>query len=377
MPKIPGKKIEPKPLAKNISVSALIENYFTAYNAARLSEICLLFAKKVMKPEVTVGLTLSGALTPAGLGTSILAPLIKNGYVDWIVSTGANLYHDMHYALNCELFAATPFMDDAELRKRNIIRIYDILFDFEVLARTDAFLLDFLKTLESKTISTAELHHRLGRHVAAAQKKHGVKHDCLLTAAYKADVPLYTSSPGDSTIGMNVAAANLIGQGPLFDPSLDVNETTAIVHEAKRKKNGKSAVWILGGGSPKNFILQTEPQIQEILRIPEKGHDFMVQITDARPDTGGLSGATPHEAVSWGKIDPSQIPDTVVCYADTTIVLPLITAYLLERAPKRPLRRLFKRREELVENLLKAHLANKENAPRQHDAKMKNHPCGG
>jgi hypothetical protein len=115
---------------------------------------------------------------------------------------------------------------------------------------------------------------------------------------------------------MNVAAMRLGGRGVRFDVSLDVNETAAIVYGAKRK-GGKSAVWILGGGSPKNFMLQTEPQIQEVLGLAEKGHDYFLQVTDARPDTGGLSGATPSEAVSWGKVDPDRLPDTVVCYIDS------------------------------------------------------------
>src|SRR5205085_1875768 len=157
-------------------------------------------------------------------------------------------------------------------------------------------------------------------------------------------VPVYTSSPGDSSIGMNVAALDLLGAKIRLNPSRDVNETAAIVYEAKRT-GGKSAVVIFGGGSPKNFMLQTEPQIQEVLGIAEAGHDYFIQVTDARPDTGGLSGATPGEAVSWGKVDPSKLPDTVVCYADSTIALPLIAAYVLTRAAPRTPKRLYERRE--------------------------------
>ena len=100
---------------------------------------------------------------------------------------------------------------------------------------------------------------------------------------------------------------------------------------------------IFGGGAPKNFLLQTEPQLQEILGVSEKGHDYFIQITDARPDTGGLSGATPAEAVSWGKIDPDQLPDTVVCYVDSTMAMPLIASYVLARCKPRKPRRLYKR----------------------------------
>jgi deoxyhypusine synthase len=175
----------------------------------------------------------------------------------------------------------------------------------------------------------------------------------VLATARACDVPIYTSAPGDSSIGMNVARQALEGGSFSFDVEADVNETAAIVYGAKRG-GGKSALLILGGGSPKNFVLQTEPQIQEVLGIDEAGHDYFLQITDARPDTGGLSGATPAEAVSWGKIDPNRLPDTVVCYVDVTVGLPLLTAYALARHRRRPLRRLYRRREELMGGLLTA-----------------------
>src|SRR5262249_8638377 len=178
----------------------------------------------------------------------------------------------------------------------------------------------------------------------------GRKRKSLLATAYRCGVPIYTSSPGDSSIGMNVAAKALEGNELKIDVSADVNETAAIVLGAKRSK-GKSAVFICGGGSPKNFILQTEPQLQEVLGIAEKGHDYFLQITDARPDTGGLSGATPSEAVSWGKVDPDKLPGTVVCYCDSTIAVPLIAAYAIATRKPRKLKRLYDRREELVKQL--------------------------
>ena len=175
-----------------------------------------------------------------------------------------------------------------------------------------------------RTMSTAEFHHRMGRFVAAREKIVGRGRKSFLAACAEFDVPVYTSSPGDSSIGMNIAANSLYGSKLLLDVNADVNETAAIVLHAKREV-GKSGVLLLGGGSPKNFVLQTEPQLQEVLFVDERGHDFFLQFTDARPDTGGLSGATPHEAVSWGKVDPNRLPDAVVCYADTTIALPLFT----------------------------------------------------
>ena len=202
-----------------------------------------------------------------------------------------------------------------------------------------------------RTMSTAEFHFLCGRYMRAREEKLGLKRRSLLAAAWEFGVPVYTSSPGDSSIGMNVAAKALEGNKLQFDVNADVNETAAIVWDAKTR-GGRSAVWILGGGSPKNFVLQTEPQIQEVLGIDERGHDYFLQMTDARPDTGGLSGATPAEAVSWGKIDPEQLPGTVVVYGDNSIALPVLTAYAKARHADRPLKRLYGRREAMMGRLL-------------------------
>jgi len=346
-----GKPIRPKKIVSGISAAELIEETFLAYNAGRLREACRLFTRKMLEPEVTVGLSITGALTPAGLGMSSLIPLIESGFIDWIVSTGANLYHDTHFALGLTMHPGSPFLDDRKLRQEGVIRIYDILFDYNVLLSTDAFYMKILKEPEfNREMSTAELHYRIGRYVNELEALPGVGRVSVLAAAYRAGVPIYTSSPGDSSIGMNVARLVLDGSGPRLDVARDVNETAAIVLGAKEK--GKSAVLMLGGGSPKNFVLQTEPHIQEILGIEGAGHDYYLQLTDARPDTGGLSGATPGEAVTWGKVDPDQLPDAVVCYADTTIALPLLTAYAVaSRAPRSP-SRLYDRREEFYQRLL-------------------------
>jgi len=350
-----GKPISQAPIPKNASVQVLVDNYFQAYNAGRIREACRLFSERMLQPEVTVGLSISGALTPAGLGGACIVPLIKAGFVDWIVSTGANLYHDTHFSVGHSLYQATPFVDDRVLRREGVVRIYDIFFDYRVLLRTDEFFRAVLRREEfQKEMGTAELHYRLGKYVAERERILNIKHASVLAAAYRSEVPVYTSSPGDSSIGMNVAEVALSGYRTKIDVLLDVNETAAIVLSAKRA-GGKSGVFILGGGSPKNFILQTGPQIQEVLKIDGEGHDYFLQVTDARPDTGGLSGATPSEAVSWRKVDPSGLPDAVVAYVDSTIALPIITAYALARRKPRKLRRLYGRRAELVGSLREAY----------------------
>ncbi|HYV25263.1 MAG TPA: deoxyhypusine synthase [Pyrinomonadaceae bacterium] len=359
-----GRRIDPKPITGNTTLVDLVDSTFVAYNAARLREACWLFAQKMLEPDVTVGVTLTGALTPAGLGMSALIPLIKAGFIDWIISTGANFYHDTHFGIGLAMHEGNAQTSDIVLRAEEVVRIYDIFFDYSVLLNTDEF---FRRVIEAdefqKPMSTAEFHYRVGRYVRERERKLGLKNKSLLAAAHEHAVPLYTSSPGDSSIGMNVAAKALQGNKLAFDPSLDVNETAAIVLAAKRglirdkkttkQRGGKSAIFILGGGSPKNFALQTEPQIQEVLGIDERGHDYFLQITDARPDTGGLSGATPGEAVSWGKVDPDRLPDAVVCYLDSTVALPIIAAYALAQHKPRKPRRLYDRREEFMNLLLR------------------------
>src|ERR1017187_1855406 len=319
-----GKRILPKNLTGKEKLPDVIDNAFLAYNGARLREGCQLFAEKMLEPDVTIGMTLSGALTPAGLGCSSIVPLIKAGFVDWIVSTGANLYHDLHFALNYPVRTGSFKMDDTELRDNDIVRVYDVVIPYsDGLMTTDDILREILIQPEfQKEMGTAELHHLIGKYCAEWERKAGLKDVSVLAAAYRAGVPCYTSSPGDSTIGMNFAGVELRGNKLRVNPSIDRNESTAIVLGAKRAA-GKSPVVLWGGGSPKNFMLQTEPEIQEVLRIKEYGQDYFFQVTDARPDTGGLSGATPSEAVSWGKVDPDRLPDAVVCYTDTTIAMPL------------------------------------------------------
>jgi deoxyhypusine synthase len=348
-----GPRIDPRPIDGNENVADLIDNAFLAYNAARLREACALFTRKMLEPDVTIGLTLTGALTPAGLGMAALIPLIESGFVDWIISTGANLYHDTHFGLGLAMHRGNPRESDVVLREEGVVRIYDIFFDYDVLLSTDAFFRKVIQGPEfQRPMSSAEFHHLCGKYVRERERALDIGQKSLLSAAYQAAVPIYTSSPGDSSIGMNVAALALEGNKCTIDPNLDVNETASIVLTAKRS-GGRSGVLICGGGSPKNFMLQTEPQIQEVLGIDEKGHDYFLQITDARPDTGGLSGATPAEAVSWGKIDPDRLPDAVVCYLDSTVALPLLTSYAHARHAKRPLRRLYERREEMM-NLLRS-----------------------
>ncbi len=362
-----GKRVLPKPISKDSDIASVIDN-MDAYNGGRLRAACQLMRDKYSQDDVTIGLSIAGALTPAGLGPSTIIPLMNHGFVDWLVATGANMYHDMHFALNMPLFRGTHNVDDADLRDKGVTRIYDILFDYQdVLMATDRILRKIMLQPEfQKEMGTREYYHHLGKVLNEYERKNNLGEVSVLAAAYRNGIPVFTSSPGDSTIGMNVAGLELLADAAgmrdhfklKINPSIDVNDSTAIILNAKRYEKGKTGVLLIGGGSPKNFLLQTEPQIQEVLMIPEAGQDYDINITDARPDTGGLSGAPPSEAVSWGKIDPTKLEETITAYVDVTVAFPLLAAYVLQTTKPKKLRRLFERGDELRKKLIESYLEN-------------------
>ena len=329
-------------------IRALIDDGFQAFNGARLSEACHIFSDKMLAPDndTTIGITVAGALTPAGLG-GCLIELMERGLVDFVISTGANLYHDLHYALNFTLYRGSPFMDDRDLYDEGVIRIYDVLFPATVLLETDAYVRDFLVRCGiDEPISTSELHLQLGLDLLA--RRAGCEDYSVLAAAAKYGVPIYTSSPGDSSIGMNIAYHEFMNKSRLMiDPNKDVNEICAIVLGGH--KNG---CVILGGGSPKNFYLQAQPTLWEVYGIQKGGNEFFIQFTTDQVVWGGLSGATPAEAVSWGKVNPGVLSDTVVAYVDSTIAFPLFCEYAVGSPfGRRQRRNLVARRSALLATL--------------------------
>lgn len=362
-----GKRISPEPISASSDIVSVIDS-MDAYNGGRLRAACHLLKNKYSKEDVTVGLSLAGALTPAGLGPSTIVPLMNHGFVDWIVATGANMYHDIHFAFNLPMFRGSHNVDDADLREKGVTRIYDILFDYEdVLMETDRGLRDILIRPEfQKEMGTREFYYHLGKILDEHEKKNNLGEVSILAAAYRNGIPVFTSSPGDSTIGMNVAGLELLAEAKglqdmfklKINPSIDVNDSTAIILNAKRYEKGKTGVILIGGGSPKNFVLQTEPQIQEVLMIPEVGQDYDINITDARPDTGGLSGASPSEAASWGKIDPTKLEEAVTAYLDVTVAFPMMVAYLVHTTQPKKMKRLYDRSAELHEKLMKSYMEN-------------------
>jgi deoxyhypusine synthase len=329
-------------------IRQLIDEGFQAFNAGRLSEACQVYAGKMLAPEhdTTIGLTIAGAMTPAGMGGCVIE-LMDRGLVDFLISTGANLYHDLHYALNFTLHRGSPFLDDVQLYEEGVIRIYDVLFPATVLLETDAYIRDFLvRSRLNEPIATSEFHYRLGRDLL--ERYPGCEEHSVVAHAALSGVPIYTSSPGDSSIGMNIASHQLMNDSRfMIDPSKDVNEVCAIVLAGKQ--NG---CIILGGGSPKNFYLQAQPTLWEVYGIPKGGNDYFIQITTDSVVWGGLSGATPAEAVSWGKVNPGVLPDTVVAYCDSTIAFPLFCEYAVGSPNgRRPRKELVHHRERLVAEL--------------------------
>ena len=329
-----GKTIQYYRPRGSADIRRLIDEGFQAFNAARLGEACRVYTDKMLAKshDTTVGLTVAGALTPAGLGGCMIE-MMDRGLVDFIISTGANLYHDLHYALNFTLHRGSPFLDDRDLYDHGVIRIYDVLFPAKVLLDTDSFIREFLIDTELEgPVSTAEFHYVLGKHLRDVRP--GCEEYSVVASAAKFGVPIYTSSPGDSSIGMNIAFHELMHGGTLMiDPNKDVNEVCALILAAE--KNG---CIILGGGSPKNFYLQGQPTLWEVYGIPKGGNDYFIQITT--------------ESVSWGKVNPGVLPDTVVAYIDSTVAFPLFCEYACgHKNGRRKRKGLVHKRDALVATL--------------------------
>jgi deoxyhypusine synthase len=342
--------VEPMRLRPGMSVVDLVDVYRAAgaFNGGRLAEGADLFGRMI-DSGATIALTVTGAMAPAGMGGAIQA-LIEAGFVDLVIATGANLYHDFHFALKLPVVQGHFNVDDRELYRAGIERIYDVFITEDSLLDTDAFVREALEKAPAalrRSISTPDLHHYLG-HLLLHDAPHPEK-SWVATAA-KYDVPIFTSSPGDSSIGMNVAAMKLRGGQTTIDPDLDVLLSTAVVFDAK--VNG---VVILGGGSPKNFYLQTQPTLWQILDLNRGGHEYVLQISTDSPQWGGLSGATPSEAISWGKVQADLAKNHVVIYADSTLAGPLVFSHALSTRKKRAPKRLFQRLPALYEALRRAH----------------------
>jgi deoxyhypusine synthase len=352
-----GKKIDPPNIYPNMTISDLISFYgSTGFNARRLSEAAKMF-KKMIETGATTCLTISGAMTPIGLGKSI-STLIEKGFIDWIITTGANAYHDLHFAYGLPVRQGHFDVDDDVLYSQQIVRIYDVYIkEIETLQRQDDLIQDTIRNMSKrkgdsvKDFSTADLSYRLGEN---ASSHSSFPDKSFMVSAFKNEVPVYIPALTDSSIGMNMIP--LLFESSLFPINLlsDISESAAILWKSKI-----SAGIELGGGVPKNFFQQTGPTLYQILKIKEGGHDYVIQLTDARPDTGGLSGATIQEGKSWGKIKTSHSGNVIV-YGDSSVYFPLLCSYILSECKPRKPKKLYHLKDKFVKEMKDNYLKKKQ-----------------
>jgi len=285
--------------------------------------------EEMLRAKTTIFMGLAGAMVPAGM-KKVVSFLIKNRLIDCLVSTGANLFHDVAESLGVRHFKGTHRVDDTELYRSGIDRIYDIFASEDEFRRADDWIVEFSGALSPyRPYTTREFLYLLGGELCAAGGKDGI-----LVSAHRSGVPIYCPALGDSSIGIALATANCRnGRGIQFDIIKDVIETTRIAAYA-----GATGVIYIGGGTPKNFIQQTEVTASIVGKNVE-GHKYAIQITQDSPQWGGLSGCTFEEAQSWGKI--AKKASMVTVHADATIALPLIVSALassmsLVRKRRRP-----------------------------------------
>ena len=348
-----GKKIDPPLISKNMTISQLVDFFgSTGFNARRLFEAAKIM-KEMIDKDCTTCLTLAGALTPIGMGKTIKA-LIENGFVDWIVTTGANVYHDLHFAYDLPVRQGHFQVDDDVLFSKQIVRIYDVYIkEVGTLQAQDIIVQREIKKIEnnhSESYSTADMSYRLGK---AAHENSINPKKSFLVSAYENYVPVFIPAISDSSIGLNMLPLIFEDVKSFPNVMLDIAESTAILWKSK-----VSGGIQLGGGVPKNFFQQTGPALYKILKLKEGGHDYVIQITDARPDTGGLSGATIQEGKSWGKIKTSH-RNNVIVYGDTSICFPIISSYVLSECKKRSKKRLYSKKNRWVGEMKKEYLKNK------------------
>ena len=335
---IPHIKLDPK-----MTIEDLVDVFASSgYNGRQLGDAAKLYAKMI-EEDATICLTVSGAMTPVGFG-GIIKTLIERGFVDWIVTTGANVYHEDHFAWGLPVKQGSFDVDDMKLYEKEIVRIRDVYIKFnETLEAQDQLIQKmFGDDFPDESFTTAEFCNLMGK-LSKEKSKHPEK--SFVTSAYDYDVPVYISTIKDSSLALNLAVHRLAGKTYNLDFVREIIEQAAIVYDSK-----KSGILELGGGVPKNTAQQTGPLLDQILKRQDGGQDYIIQITDARPDTGGLSGATLQEGKSWGKVQDAH-NGMVTVYADATIAFPILALYVLSNQKSREPKRLYKKLNKLYKNL--------------------------
>jgi deoxyhypusine synthase len=282
--------------------------------------------RKMLEDDVTIFMGMAGALSAGGLRL-IVAHLITHRYIDCLVSTGANLYHDLHETRGQHHYLGSPHADDAMLAKDRIDRVYDTFASEEEFIGNDNWIADFAASLEARPYTSREFLYRLGGHLWETTQQDGI-----LTSAYRANVPIFCPAIADSSIGMGLSQARqkLPGTG-YIDIIGDVVESANIVIRRPR-----TASVVLGGGTPKNFINQATVQA-EFFSDDVGGHRYALQVVTDVPQFGGASGSSLEEAQSWGKLATDSARVSV--QADATIALPLLASALVHIDPDQLARR--------------------------------------
>lgn len=337
-----------------MSISDLISFYSsTGFNARRLAEAAEMF-KKMIDSDATICLTISGAMSPIGLGGCI-STLIEKGYVDWIITTGANAYHDLHFAYGLPVRQGHFDVDDDILYSKQIVRIYDVYIkEIETLQKQDDIIQNEIAKINVEdstlSLSSSDISFYLGK--AASNNSH-FPEKSFMVSAYSNNVPVYIPSITDSSIGMNMLPLLFESKLPNYNLVSDIAESAAILWKSKLSGGIE-----LGGGVPKNFFQQTGPTLYQILKIQEGGHDYVIQLTDARPDTGGLSGATIQEGKSWGKIKSSHTGNVIV-YGDSSVYFPILCSYVLSECQQRKPKQLYNLKNQYVREMKSEYLKRK------------------
>jgi deoxyhypusine synthase len=341
--KFHGKDIPHIKLDPNMTIEDLVNVFASSgFNGRKLGEAAKLYAKMI-KENATICLTVAGAMTPVGFG-GIIKTLIERGFVDWIITTGANVYHEDHFAWGLPVKQGSSVVDDMKLYENEIVRIRDVYIKwYETLEAEDQVLQKmFGENSPDKPFTTAEFCNLIGK-MSVENAKYPEK--SFITAAYEYDVPVYISTLKDSSLALNLVVHRLQGKIYNLDFVREIIEQAAILYDSK-----KSGILELGGGVPKNTAQQTGPLLDQILRRNDGGQDYIIQITDARPDTGGLSGATLQEGKSWGKVQDSD-QGLVTVYADATIAFPILALYVLSNQKTRKPKRLYKKLGKMYDKL--------------------------
>jgi len=304
------KPTEPIEVSSKSFSDLLLAMAKTGFQGRKLGEAFEIWLEMLQEDKITILMGLSGAMVPAGM-RKIISWLIRNRYIDVLVSTGANLFHDIHEALGFKHYLGRENVDDSELFERGIDRIYDVFAfegEFNVI---DRMLAEIISELDG-VMSTREFIEEIAKRIDAKDK------DSIVISAYECGVPIFCPAIADSSIGI---ASALAERRVVLDTIRDVEELTEIVVNSE-----KTGVIYVGGGVPKNFIQQTEV-VARLKGYEVKGHEYAIQITTDVPHFGGLSGCTFEEGVSWGKINTRAKKVQVNC--DATIALPILAHGLM------------------------------------------------